>query len=92
MGKPAPVIYAAAAELLQLPAEALLAVGDSLEHDIAGALGAGVRSLFVSGGIHAEQLLPGGTDEADAAALRGLCAHYLPAGTAPTFVMTRFVW
>lgn len=36
MGKPAPLIYAAAAEALGLSAGELLAVGDSLEHDVAG--------------------------------------------------------
>ena len=36
MGKPAPLIYAACAELLGLPPSQLLAVGDSLEHDIGG--------------------------------------------------------
>ena len=35
MGKPDPVIYEAAAALL--PAGPCIAIGDSLEHDIAGA-------------------------------------------------------
>ncbi|KAG2423639.1 hypothetical protein HXX76_015156 [Chlamydomonas incerta] len=57
MGKPAPVIYTACAEVLDLPPHELLAVGDSLEHDVAGALGAGIDTLFVAGGIHARDLL-----------------------------------
>lgn len=36
MGKPAPVIYASAVASLGLPPARLLAVGDSLEHDIKG--------------------------------------------------------
>lgn len=32
-------------------------VGDSLHHDVAGAKGAGVPSIFIVGGIHAEELL-----------------------------------
>ena len=36
--------------------EEAIAVGDSLEHDIAGAGGAGCQSIFVCGGIHAEEL------------------------------------
>lgn len=37
MGKPAPVIYEGAMALLGLDAAEILAVGDSLEHDIRGA-------------------------------------------------------
>jgi len=33
-----------------------VAVGDSLEHDVKGAAGAGVDSVFVCGGIHADEL------------------------------------
>ncbi|PNH00061.1 hypothetical protein TSOC_014131, partial [Tetrabaena socialis] len=36
MGKPSPLIYAACEEVLRLAAGELLAVGDSLEHDVAG--------------------------------------------------------
>jgi beta-phosphoglucomutase-like phosphatase (HAD superfamily) len=52
MGKPAAVIYEGALELLGLPAAEVVAVGDSLEHDIGGAQAAGVDSVFVLGGIH----------------------------------------
>ena len=38
-----------------LPGSAV-AVGDSLEHDVKGAAGAGVDSVFVCGGIHADEL------------------------------------
>jgi ribonucleotide monophosphatase NagD (HAD superfamily) len=37
----------------------VLAIGDSLEHDIAGAAAAGIDCLFIAGGIHAAELLPG---------------------------------
>jgi hypothetical protein len=36
--------------------EQAIAVGDSMEHDIAGAEGAGCASVLVCGGIHAEEL------------------------------------
>lgn len=40
-------------------------VGDSLEHDVAGANAAGIDSIFVLGGIHAKELglVPTGIDE-----------------------------
>lgn len=70
LGKPGPAIYSAAAALLPREREGaggklfpLLAIGDSLEHDIAGAAGApcaeGVESLFIGGWIHAEELRVG---------------------------------
>ena len=55
-GKPDPIIYDAAREQLDVPTAQLIAVGDSLEHDIAGAASAGVDSVFVGGGIHAAAL------------------------------------
>ena len=36
MGKPDPVIYKVALEMLQLPKEKVIAIGDSLQHDIQG--------------------------------------------------------
>lgn len=36
MGKPAPVIYESAMKQLGVDAHRVLAIGDSLEHDIAG--------------------------------------------------------
>ncbi|MEW5299865.1 MAG: hypothetical protein WDW38_010797 [Sanguina aurantia] len=59
MGKPGSIIYAACTSLLPdglLPAD-VLAIGDSLEHDIAGAAAAGFDSLLIAGGIHAWELL-----------------------------------
>lgn len=51
MGKPDPIIYdACAAALGGIQPSEILAVGDSLEHDIAGASAAGIDSLFISSG------------------------------------------
>ncbi|GFH07390.1 uncharacterized protein HaLaN_02182 [Haematococcus lacustris] len=54
MGKPSPLIYQACLEELGLEPAQVLAVGDSLEHDIRGAAAAGIHSLFIGGGIHAD--------------------------------------
>jgi hypothetical protein len=56
MGKPAPAIYEVALGMLGLPADQVIAVGDSLEHDIGGAQAAGVDAMFVLGGIHREDV------------------------------------
>jgi ribonucleotide monophosphatase NagD (HAD superfamily) len=73
------VIYERALRMLGLPAEQVLAVGDSLEHDIAGAAGAGVDGVFVEGGIHAEELAAG--------ALERLCRQH---AVRPTFTLPFF--
>ena len=36
MGKPDPIIYEVAMDMLQLPKEKVIAIGDSLQHDIQG--------------------------------------------------------
>jgi HAD superfamily hydrolase (TIGR01459 family) len=85
MGKPAGVMYDGALALLGgVERHRVLAVGDSLEHDIAGACGAGIDSVLVAGGIHAAQLLPEGTIEVNGARLAQLCDEY---GAAPRYVM-----
>ncbi len=52
LGKPDPTIYSPVLELLRLPRDCVLAVGDSLRTDIAGATAAGIASAWVLGGIH----------------------------------------
>jgi HAD superfamily hydrolase (TIGR01459 family) len=59
-GKPHPPIYATCLELLGIADRTrILAVGDSLRTDIAGANGAGIDGLLVLGGIHQEELAGG---------------------------------
>jgi HAD superfamily hydrolase (TIGR01459 family) len=80
IGKPFPAIYAAARRLVSgVDPARTLCVGDSVEHDIAGAHGAGLDSLLITGGIHAD------ADEA------GLAELYA-AGAAPNFLLPGFRW
>jgi HAD superfamily hydrolase (TIGR01459 family) len=52
-GKPYPSVYEATRRLLGIEApDRILCVGDSLRTDIAGAIGAGLDSLLVTGGMH----------------------------------------
>lgn len=56
-GKPYPAIYASClAALGDCAPERVIAVGDSLEHDVLGASRAGLRSALVVAGIHAPEL------------------------------------
>lgn len=52
-GKPDASAYRASLERLALPAQRLLAVGDSFRTDIQGASRFGIASVFVAGGLHA---------------------------------------
>jgi len=59
VGKPHAPIYAAArARLSELGAERILAIGDGLPTDIAGACRNGIDVLFVTAGIHAADFGP----------------------------------
>jgi HAD superfamily hydrolase (TIGR01459 family) len=60
-GKPHLPIYDLAMSMIEdgrseaTPKERILAIGDGLETDIAGAAAAGLRSVFVASGLHVEQ-------------------------------------
>jgi HAD superfamily hydrolase (TIGR01459 family) len=65
----------------------ILAIGDSVRTDLKGAAAFGVDCLFVTAGIHAEEL--GGRDNPNASALSAMFAD---AQVAPKFVMQQLVW
>jgi HAD superfamily hydrolase (TIGR01459 family) len=65
----------------------VLAIGDSVRTDLKGAEAFGIDCLFVTAGIHAEEL--GGRETPDAAALGDIFAA---AGVYPKAVMHRLVW
>jgi len=55
-GKPYPAIYDACLEALRCPKEKVVAIGDSVEHDVLGAARVGIRSALIPGGVHATEL------------------------------------
>ena len=65
----------------------VLHCGDSLHHDVAGANAAGIHSLFVAGGIHADDLPPEGQLSSEA-----LSRLFDEEGIAPTLSVEKFVW
>jgi HAD superfamily hydrolase (TIGR01459 family) len=65
----------------------LLAIGDSVRTDLKGAAAFGIDCLFVTAGIHAEEL--GERNDPDVLALSNIFAA---AGIAPKAVMHRLVW
>lgn len=67
----------------------LLAIGDSLRTDIAGAVAMGWDSLLIAGGIHGDDLDLGPGRPPAPEKLARLCAD---AGVRPTAVLTELVW
>ena len=89
-GKPFPEIYGSCLECLRAcKPERVIAVGDSIEHDILGARGAGLTSAFVVGGIHADELVQCWGDQPSNEAWARFIAE---AEARPDFVMPAFVW
>jgi HAD superfamily hydrolase (TIGR01459 family) len=78
-GKPHRPIYDRAMELASerrghaIPLDRVLAIGDSVRTDLAGALGFGIDCLFVTRGIHAEEFA--GVDQLDPASVKELFGH-----------------
>ena len=87
-GKPFSSVYDTCLALLGIgDRRRVLAVGDSLRTDIAGAAGAGLDSVLIADGIHAEEFGTAGNQPPDieriAAALRA--RSYSPVGVARSF-------
>ena len=88
LGKPDPAIYQPVLVTLGLPPGRVLAVGDSLRTDIAGAAGVALDSCWVLGGLHGAALL-----DADGRADPALVeAEAALAGLAPVAALPRFAW
>jgi HAD superfamily hydrolase (TIGR01459 family) len=82
LGKPDPAIYGPVLDILGMPKSRVLAVGDALRTDIAGAAETGVDSCWVLGGLHGDALAGDHDAVERAAAATGLA----PVATIPTFV------
>jgi HAD superfamily hydrolase (TIGR01459 family) len=89
-GKPHPPVYRRCLGLLGDPSpSSVLAIGDSLRTDVAGAAAAGIDAVFVTGGIHGEALGcgPDGTPDPDR-----LARAIAESPARPIAAVRRFVW
>lgn len=84
-GKPYAPIYRLALDRLKLPKGKLLAIGDGLPTDIAGAAAFGVACAWIAGGIHAADLGPEPTPESIAVVAGA-------AGQKPDFALPALLW
>jgi len=95
-GKPYAPIYALSCETIAtlagraVPKSEILAIGDGVHTDIAGAAGAGIASLFIASGLHAPANSGGEAGGSlDAPHLDALFAHTNPR---PIAAMRALVW
>ena len=86
-GKPYPSVYASCLALLGVAERSrILAIGDSLRTDIAGAAGAGIDSLLIAGGIHAAEFTAGGALDGERIAAALARSFLAPIGAAAGFI------
>lgn len=89
-GKPFLPVYDSCVVLLGAAQRSrILAIGDSLRTDIAGAAGAGIDSLLIAGGIHADEFGLNGSQPPD---LRRVEATLRKGGYKPVGVAWRLCW
>jgi HAD superfamily hydrolase (TIGR01459 family) len=87
-GKPYPSVYDSCLGLLGISEKRrILAIGDSLRTDIAGAAGAGIDSLLIAGGIHAAEFSTDGVLDPER-----IEAVLVESRLRPIAVAARFVW
>jgi HAD superfamily hydrolase (TIGR01459 family) len=95
IGKPKPLVYAAARQALagiagrEIPPHRILCIGDAFRTDIAGAGGAGHDSLMILAGIHGHEIGLAQDGSYDPAAFARLSAEN---AARPTMSMVSLVW
>ncbi len=87
-GKPhAPIYELALARAGHPPRSRVLAIGDSIRTDLTGAQAMGLDCIFITAGIHAEEL-----GHREAPDLTALNQKFAAAGVTPKAVMRRLAW
>ena len=90
VGKPhRPIYQLALAALGNPPPGRVVAIGDSVEHDVAGAVGMGLDAALVMSGIHGSGFDLVAGIEANLEALARLDAEF---GVRPRWLLPRFAW
>ncbi len=88
-GKPQKSIYDTALAHFELPPDKILAVGDSIPHDIAGAATRDIDSLLITSGVHKNDLNRSDTTPIDATVVDFVCQTF---GVVPKYVTRQFDW
>jgi HAD superfamily hydrolase (TIGR01459 family) len=89
-GKPYPAIYASClAALGDCAPGRVIAIGDSIEHDVLGATRAGLPSALIAGGVHAQDL---GIAWGSLPTPEAWCTFNGNAPAHPAYLVPNFVW
>lgn len=91
IGKPHKTIFRYALGLFDsvIPSR-ILVIGDSIQHDIAGAVSVDLDTAFITSGIHANAFKPGMSNEQKRKAMEHLAQGY--AGIRPNWVLDSLIW
>lgn len=90
VGKPHSPVYGACLDALDgLERHEIVAIGDSMEHDIKGANEAGIASCFLTAGIHAAEFPPDLSQAARTQVLGRIAAEH---AAYPEWVTDRLAW
>lgn len=90
IGKPHAPIYGLCFDMLGVADRSrVLAIGDSLRTDIAGAEAVGIDSILVTGGLHADELGAAPGERPSESAIAAACAR---AGHVPTAALPHLTW
>lgn len=68
----------------------ILMIGDSIQHDVAGAMGVDLDTAFITSGIHSNAFKPGMSSEQKRKAMEHLAQGY--GGIRPHWVLDSLVW
>lgn len=88
-GKPHRPIYESCLRALGLPASRVVAVGDSVDHDIVGAATVNIATAMIGGGIHASAL---GIAWGDTPSPEAQRRFFAAAPALPRFLAPAFTW
>lgn len=91
IGKPHKTIFRYALGLFEdvIPSR-ILVIGDSLQHDVAGAIGVDLDTAFITSGIHANAFKPGMSNEQKRKAMEHMAQGY--GGIRPNWVLDSLIW
>jgi HAD superfamily hydrolase (TIGR01459 family) len=88
-GKPYPAIYGSCLAALGCPKEKVIAVGDSVDHDVLGASRVGIDCALIPGGVHGAELGVAWGEMPSAEAWRAFAAS---APAQPAYLLAAFNW
>lgn len=90
IGKPYPDIYRHCLTLVpDVPVSRVLAVGDSIHHDVVGGAHAGLDTLLILGGVHVEHFIDTQDPSKVNRSIRNIAG---PFGAIPDFAVPAFRW